>query len=422
MTMTLAQHAFTGRGTLTEQFGLSTDPVSLEPYRSRAFFEREQAMIFRRAWLYVCRAEELPEPGHYVVKTIHGTGVSALITHTRAGRIQAFYNSCPHRGSIVVKEDQGRASRFSCPYHRWTFTNEGDLIGVPDEDNFFDSLDKANCGLAKIATAAWEGWVFINLAPKPEVTLEEYLGPAKDYLAGIRYRGAQNPVVYSAVLECNWKVASDAFVESYHIPHIHKNTIGTTFASRLNPYSRLLSARPLGIHRTISLFGNPEYTIDPRNKAEALGSMGAEGKSVIAAAPSDDVAQFREHPAINPDRSDYWSMDVNQIFPHLHIDAGPASFWTHQFWPVDEKTCYYEVRFYVDEAQTIQERYMQELFIARVGEVVLEDLANLRFTQRGIDTGGRAVMHLQDSEVAIRHAMAQIHKWTEAATVREALA
>jgi phenylpropionate dioxygenase-like ring-hydroxylating dioxygenase large terminal subunit len=241
--MTAADHQFTGRGTLTEGFGLSTEPMPLEPYYSREFFELEQKMIFRRAWLYVCRAEELPEPGNFVVKTIHGTGVEALITHTKAGRIQAFYNSCPHRGSIVVKESAGKASRFSCPYHRWTFENTGDLVGVPDEENFFPSMDKKNCGLAKIATDVWEGWVFINLSPTPQVSLEEYLGPAKEHLGGILYRGAHNPVVYTAVLDANWKTASDAFIESYHIPHIHKKTIGTTFASRLNPFSRLIGAR-----------------------------------------------------------------------------------------------------------------------------------------------------------------------------------
>lgn len=420
--MTAVEHSFTGRGSLTEGFGLSVEPLPLEPYYSREFFELEQKMIFRRAWLYVCRAEELPEPGSFVVKTIHGTGVEALITHTKAGRIQAFYNSCPHRGSIVVKESAGKAGRFSCPYHRWTFENTGELLGVPDEENFFPTMDKKNCGLAKIATEVWEGWVFINLSPEPEVGLEEYLGPAKDYLSGILYRGAHNPVVYTAVLDSNWKTASDAFIESYHIPHIHKKTIGTTFASRLNPYSRLIGARPLGIHRTISLFGNPEYTIDPNNRVEALGSMGQEGKSVIAADVSEEAVRFRAHPAVNPDRSEHWSMDINQIFPHLHIDTGPGSFWTHQFWPIDEKTCFYEVRFYIDEAKTIQERFLQELFISRVGEVVLEDLSNLQFTQRGIENSGTGVMHLQDSEVAIRHALTQVLNWTRAPSVREALA
>ncbi|WP_257556814.1 aromatic ring-hydroxylating dioxygenase subunit alpha [Sphingobium sp. CFD-2] len=420
--MTVAEHQFTGRGTLTETFGLGTDPVPLEPYKSKDFFELEKETIFGRAWLYVCREEEIPAPGSFIVKDILPFGISALITHTKAGRIQAFYNSCPHRGSIVVKAPEGNASRFSCPYHRWTFSNEGDLLGVPDKENFFPTLQKEDCGLAKIATSTWDGFVFINFSKEPEVSLEEFLGPVKDHLAGMYYPGASNPVVYTAVLDANWKVAQDAFIESYHIPHIHKNTIGTTFASKLNPYSRLIGAKPLGAHRTISLFGNADYVVDPNNRVEALGTVGEKAGSTMTASTGEDVERYRNHAAINPDASEHWSMDIHQLFPNFHIDTGPGSFWTHQFWPLTESTCFYEVRFYVNEATTIRERLMQELFIARVGEVVLEDLENLQWTQKGVETSGKAVMHLQDSEVAIRHSMSQIVKWTKSATVKEALA
>lgn len=52
--MDMTRKDFTGRGTFTE-------PRSLEPYRSREFFELEQAKVFDRAWLFVAREEELPE-------------------------------------------------------------------------------------------------------------------------------------------------------------------------------------------------------------------------------------------------------------------------------------------------------------------------------------------------------------------------
>ena len=417
--MTVPEPKFTGRGNLTEGFDLDTEAVPLEPYRSRAFFELERENIFRRSWLYACREEELPEPGNFVVKEILPDKISALITRDKNGDIQAFYNSCPHRGSMIVKQCEGTASRFTCPYHRWTFSNSGDLVGIPDQENFFESLRKEDAGLAKIATSAWEGWVFINLAPEPEVSLETFLGPLKKHLEGIHYPGAHNAVVYTATLDANWKAAQDAFIESYHIPHIHKNTIGTTFASKLNPYSRLLDARQLGIHRTISLFGNSEYVVDQRARVEALGAPKGQTASVISAATSAESDRYRKHEAINPARSKHWSMDIHQVFPNFHIDTGPASFWTHQFWPLTEDTCFYEVRFYIEEAKTARERFMQELFIGRVGEVVLEDLSNLLWTQKGIHSSGKTVLHLQDSEVAIRHSLKQVINWTQADSVAE---
>jgi phenylpropionate dioxygenase-like ring-hydroxylating dioxygenase large terminal subunit len=409
------------RDTLTVGLGLGTDPVSLDIYHTQSFFEAERERIFKRAWIMMAREEELPEPGSYVVKELRPTGVSALITRAKSGKVQAFHNTCAHRGSQVVREPAGKASRFVCPYHRWTYTNEGRLAGITDEANFFD-IDKADCGLTKIATATWEGWVFVNLQDQPEVSLEEFLGPLKDHLSGFEYRGAANPVVFTAELDANWKVVSDAFIETYHIPFIHPETIGTTFASRVNPFARLLDAKLLGAHRAVSMFGNPEYQLNPRNKVEAIAGSLAEKGSVISAATVDEVASYLSHPAVNPTQATHWSMDVNQIFPHTQIDSGPGGFWTHQFWPVSPTTSFYEGRFYMTEARSMTERFLQELYISRVAEVVLEDLVNVGRTQTGINSGGKRFMQLQDSEVAIRHSVEQCIKWVEAQTVREALA
>jgi phenylpropionate dioxygenase-like ring-hydroxylating dioxygenase large terminal subunit len=408
------------RGTLTEDAGLSTAPVPLEPYRSASFYEQERDRVFKRAWLLMARVEELPEAGSYVVKDIPPCKISVLITRSKNDKIQAFYNTCSHRGSKVTTENQGKKARFVCPYHQWTYSNEGDLIGIPDQANFFD-VDKKKCGLTPIATDTWEGWIFINLQPQPEVTLDRFLGPMKEYMANFKYPGADNPVVFKAKLDANWKVVSDAFIETYHIPCIHPQTIGTTFSSKLNPHARLLDARTLGPHQAVSMFGNADYILDPKNKAEMLGHSGGEAGSVIAAANKEKAAEFLAHPAINPTSATHWSMDVNLIFPHIHIDCGPGGFWTHYFWPLSPNTSLYEGRFYMEPAATMRGRFLQEMYISRVADVILEDLVNVARTQEGIDTGGKQFMQLQDSEFGIRHSTTQIIKWVESDTVEEAL-
>jgi phenylpropionate dioxygenase-like ring-hydroxylating dioxygenase large terminal subunit len=414
-------YAPTQRGTLTQDHGLGTAPVPLDIYRSQSFFELERDRVFRRAWLMVCREEEIAAPGDFIVKTIDPCRVSALVVRSRSGKVQAFHNSCSHRGSAVVSKPSGNQPRFICPYHNWTYGNDGQLLAIPDGGNFFD-VDKQSCGLKTIATDVWEGWVFINLAPEPEVSLAEFLGPFKDHFAGVKYQGAGTPVVFTADLDANWKVVSDAFIETYHIPFIHPETIGTTFASRINPFARLLSATILGPHRAVSMFGNADYQANPANKVEALAYAEVKTGSVIAAAGVDQAKEYLSHAAINPTRETYWSMDVNHIFPHTQIDCGPGGFWTHQFWPVTANTSRYEGRFYMTPASNIRERFQQELYIGRVAEVILEDLSNVARTQVGIDSGGQSHMQLQDSEIAIRHSVEQVIRWTEAATVKEALA
>lgn len=414
------QFATGTRGKLTEDARLATTPVPLEPYRSRAFFEQERERIFKRAWLMMCREEELPEVGSYVVREVRPCNVSALITRSKNG-IQAFYNSCSHRGSAVVSEPQGKSARFVCPYHRWTYGNDGRLLGMTDEANFFD-VNKADCGLTKMSTATWDGWVFINLQREPEVSLDEFLGDFKSHFGGFYYHGVNNPVIFTAELDANWKVVADAFIETYHIPHIHPETIGTTFASTVNPHSRLLSAKLIKPHQSVSMFGNPEYEFNPEKKVEAIVASAGESGNVISAATLETAAKYLSHPAVNATDSKNWSMDVHHIFPHTHIDTGPGGFWTHQFWPVSENTSFYEGRFYMDPATSMNERFQQELYINRVNEVVLEDLTNVARTQAGIDSSGKDFMQLQDSEVAIRFSVEQVLKWVAADTVKEALA
>lgn len=409
------------RTAFTERNGLSTEPLPLAPYRTQEFFDLERDQVFRRAWLLMGRVEEIPNPGDYIVKTVDPCNVSALITRSKNGRLHAFYNSCSHRGSEVVAEPAGNRSRFVCPYHSWTYGSEGELLAVTDEASFFN-MDKAKCGLRPIALDTWEGWYFINLQPEPEVTLQTFLGPLADHLKGLSYLSASTPIIITADLDANWKVVFDAFLETYHIPAIHKKTIATTFSSRENPHSRLLAAKVLGAHSAVSMYGNPTYTANPNNKVEALAYKNVETGSVIAASSKQEAMEFLAHPSINPGQSNSWSMDANAVFPHAQIDCGPGGFWCHQFWPVTPNTCRYEVRFYVPPATTARQRFQQEMYVARIMEVLLEDLSNVARTQRGIDTGGKTVMHIQDSEIGIRHQLQQVIKWTQAASVKEALA
>jgi phenylpropionate dioxygenase-like ring-hydroxylating dioxygenase large terminal subunit len=417
---TRAEFSVANRGTLTEDAGLSTGPVPLSVYRSPEFYEQEKEKIFRRAWLLVGRVEELPEPGCFVRKPLPPFGFSALITRAKSGRIQAFYNACPHRGSTIVHEAEGKSARLVCPYHRWSFTHEGDLMGVTDEANFFN-IDKKKCGLKTIATEIWDGWIFINLQPEPEVTLDEFLGPLKVYLGGVSYISPDNYFSFTAELDSNWKTAADAFIETYHIPHIHPETLGSTFSSGINPYARLLDAKVFGPHRAVSMFGNNAYAPKGKSRVEAIGGALSEKGSIIAAADKETAQAFLAHQAVNPTASPHWSMDVNAIFPHVQIDFGPGGFWVHHFWPAGHDKTAYEARFYAAEAKTFAERFQQELYLTRVAEVVLEDLSNLLHTQEGINSGAFDTMPLQDSEVAIRHSVDQVIKWVNADSLKEVL-
>jgi phenylpropionate dioxygenase-like ring-hydroxylating dioxygenase large terminal subunit len=406
---------------LTQQAGLTSEPVSLESYRSEDFYRLERDRVFGRAWLILARAEEIPEPGDFVVKPIEVLDASVIASRGRDGTIRCFHNVCSHRGNQVVWEERGSASRFMCRYHNWTYASDGRLVGVPDEGSF-ENLDKAKCGLTPIATEVWEGFVFVNFERTPSVSLADYLGGMGDFLKGIKYQYADNPIVIECLLDCNWKVASDAFSEAYHIPAIHANTIGKTFSSSANKFAHLLGASFFGPHRSAALYGNPDYVAPPEAQVERLAYSQVEAGNVVSTSNMSEMGEFLSHPAINEPKAREWVHDVHAIFPNTHLDTGPGGFWTHHFWPTSVNTTRYEVRFYVPHATDHHHRFQQEIYMARVFEVLLEDLSNVRRTQRGIESGGKDHMILQHNEVMIRHSVHHVEKWARAATVAEALA
>lgn len=404
---------------LTPACGLSTGTMPTRLYTDPEHYALERERIFRRAWLKVGRVEQLARTGDFFVKDIAVADASILITRTRRGAIKAFHNVCSHRGNQVVLQPEGNAPRFTCRYHGWTYNNAGELAAVTDEAGFFD-LDKKQSGLTPVAVDTWEGWIFINLQPEPEVTLLTFLGPFGAAFSGVDYPFPHTPLVMRGEIKANWKAVADAFSEAYHIASIHPRTFGPIYAGRDNPRSRPVSASIYGAHRAFSTWLNRDY--QPGAEAQVERWIYPTTSTLTGTRQEGQVNPLTEHPAINPTKSEAWASDVNWIFPNWHIQISANRFWSHEFWPTSLNTTLWEGRFYQPAPQTARERIQLEHFTAQMADGMLEDLSNIESTQRGMASGAKAELHLQDGEIAIRHQLEQVIKWTEAATVAEALA
>ena len=104
-------------------------------------YEEEMERIFRQSWLCLGRTDDLPEPGSFALREVGDESIIAI--RGNDGQIRSFYNVCRHRGSRVLEEDSGKGSSIKCPYHSWTYSIEGKLIGAPHTDNLtnFDKDD-----------------------------------------------------------------------------------------------------------------------------------------------------------------------------------------------------------------------------------------------------------------------------------------
>jgi phenylpropionate dioxygenase-like ring-hydroxylating dioxygenase large terminal subunit len=409
------------RSNFTEAAGLNFDPVPMEPYRSPEFFERERETIFARSWLVMGRVEDVPNVGDFIVKEVEICAASVLITHGIGDKIRAFHNVCSHRGNQVVWEEKGsRTTRFRCRYHNWTYGGDGRLLAVADEENFV-GLDKAKCGLETIQCDIWDGWIFINLNPENKVSLIDYLGSMGKFLSGLPYPSASRSIKVQGYIDCNWKIVTDAFSEAYHIPVLHSRTIGPGYSSPSMPAAHLQHAEFFGPHQSISLYGNPDYAPEEAQLVERLASSTLKTEGVLGANASDDTASLRAHPSVNPGKSNTWSMDINEIFPNFHLDVAGAGFWTHEIWPIAVDKTRYELRFFIPEPSNIREAFLQELTVARLADTVLEDIANVERTQKGVASRAKDFMILQDNEVLVRRQIRNVDAFVASSSLEEAL-
>ena len=190
-------------------------------YTSPGFLQREIETIFSREWLCVGRSSGLANPGDYVTCDLAGQPV--VVLRDREGQIRAFSNVCLHRMSTLL-EGSGNARVIVCPYHAWTYGLDGKLRGAPfmAQTTGFCKHDYA---LPEIRCEEWLGWIYITLdRDRPAVASE--LGALERMIAPYRMENYVECFRETHVWDTNWKVLAENFMESYHLPVCHADTVG----------------------------------------------------------------------------------------------------------------------------------------------------------------------------------------------------
>ncbi len=197
-------------------------------YVSEAIYAEERERIWFERWVCIGRAEEIANPGDYLVREL--AGESLLIARNRDGRLRAFYNVCAHRGTKLLDETGeacGHVSKaFKCPYHAWVFDLDGQLIGTPnvDEDEGFE---RGDFPLHPIAVEAYGGFLFVHLGHAPRPLLEELRVGMESITNFERYRLDELRVGRRIVYEvkANWKIVVENYNECLHCPTVHPELV-----------------------------------------------------------------------------------------------------------------------------------------------------------------------------------------------------
>lgn len=196
--------------------GAHTMPAAY--YRSEEIFAEEVERIGLRQWHCVGRSERIAKPGDFFVRTV--AGESLIVVRDRHGQARAHLNVCRHRGTRLCARESGHFSEtIQCPYHAWTYTTDGRLIGAPHMQDVVGFV-KADHGLHQAAVAEWEGFVFVTLDPDA-APFHEVFAPVAGRFArfGLGTLKVGRRVRYE--IASNWKLVFQNYSECLHCPTIH---------------------------------------------------------------------------------------------------------------------------------------------------------------------------------------------------------
>ncbi|MBX5436694.1 MAG: Rieske 2Fe-2S domain-containing protein [Alicyclobacillaceae bacterium] len=192
-------------------------------------YREELHKIFYRTWQFLGHESEIPQPGDFVTRWMVYDPV--LLLRDTDGQVQAYLNSCTHRGSPLCVEDGGNKKTFTCPYHGWTFNTKGELIGVIAGNKVYgEEFDRSEWALRKIPRLEMvHGMIFGCLDPQAPPLLE-FLGDLKwywDILLGRTDHGVEvRGVPHRWVIRTNWKISSDNFGgDPYHTAMTHRSAV-----------------------------------------------------------------------------------------------------------------------------------------------------------------------------------------------------
>ena len=198
--------------------------IGVDAYVSPEYARAERDKLWRKTWLQAGRVEDLAEVGSYLTYDILDDSV--LVVRTDADTIKAYWNVCPHRGRRLVdtpagqRNAHGKRLNFVCGFHAWTFDLEGQCTYIMNRDQWQGKLTDERAALGKVQCDTWGGWVWINLDPEAG-PLRDYLEPAATLLDPYQLQNMRCRWRKWVVFECNWKVALEAFNETYHVPGTH---------------------------------------------------------------------------------------------------------------------------------------------------------------------------------------------------------
>tara|TARA_B100001093_G_C26823599_1_gene1013004 strand:- start:358 stop:1599 length:1242 start_codon:yes stop_codon:yes gene_type:complete len=186
--------------------------------------EKEYEVLFKNNPQLIGLSSDLPKKNSFF--TTDYLNIPLLLTRDENNKFHAFVNACRHRGARIESDSRGVKECFTCPYHCWRYSNNGDLLSYPDKKKFGE-IETKEINLHEISSEEKYGMLWVNFSKtKSEIIVDDILSGFKDEIDTWRLQDYDYADGFVIRKNCNWKLIMDTFGESYHIPRLHKHTLG----------------------------------------------------------------------------------------------------------------------------------------------------------------------------------------------------
>ena len=306
---------------------IKTGMIDPRIFHDEETYQLELDRVFRRSWLFLGHVSMIPNPGDYITAYMGEDPI--IVVRDKAGEVRAFLNRCSHRGVQLCAYDRGNAKNFVCPYHGWTYSNDGALTQVPERECFTADFDQSKLGLIPVSNVAqYGGFLFGNQDPAA-MSLEDFLGDMRFYLDRIFGRAAVggvevSPVKQRVMSSYNWKIAADNNSDMYHVAISHAGSWDI-----LTPFVEFMP--PTGFGDTLHLIttGDGDKPSHSALRAKALADARSYDLEVAAMIDEESVEYIRrryDEMADDDPRFAPGFFTIGALFPSLLlVDIGPLT-------------------------------------------------------------------------------------------------
>ncbi|HEY1925573.1 MAG TPA: SRPBCC family protein [Candidatus Acidoferrum sp.] len=326
-------------------------------YTDPSILELERKRIFLRTWQLVGTLDQncgeangarrtIADPESYFTADVAGEPI--VITRDKQGVLRAFSNVCRHRAGPIAS-GCGCKNVLRCGYHGWTYTLDGRLIGTPDVEGV-EFFERSTMGMVPLRVETWEIFIFVNFDRDAE-PLSALLGNIPSQARGFQFEGLQLAERRDYVIQCNWKVYVDNYLEGYHIPIAHPGLMREIDYSQYRTETYRYYSQQFAPIRA----RKPE---DPSERFYAPDSNGKAGQEALY----------------------FW------IFPNLMLNLYPDNVSTNLIVPLshDRTLTIFEWFFHDAKSAAVQERIKKA--VAFSDEVQQEDIGLCESVQRGLQS------------------------------------